>query len=185
MITRIAAVVGLALVVVAAAACGGTQKSAAPPSSAAKPKPAAKAKARTTAAPPADTLHCVDVPRAVTRFILRGVVLDGARLARVEAVESSRAPGYYFISGVVSGGGASPNSLATFATDGLTGVRRVYAVDSFAALISKYGAAQQIDPDLTINASAAYASRVCAGGPHASHGTPAPQSGIGLAPASG
>ena len=80
MITRIAAVVGLALVVVAAAACGGTQKSAAPPSSAAKPKPAAKAKARTTAAPPADTLHCVDVPRAVTRFILRGVVLDGAQI---------------------------------------------------------------------------------------------------------
>jgi hypothetical protein len=181
-ITRTAAAVGLAIVVVVAAACGGTNKAAAPASSTVKPKQAAKPK---PAAQAPDTLHCVDVPRAVTRLILRGVVLDGARLARVEAVASSKAPGYYFISGVVSGGGASPNSLATWATDGLAGLRRVYAVDSFAALISQYGAAQQIDPDLTINASAAYASRVCAGGPHASHGTPAPQSGIGLAPASG
>lgn len=186
-----AGLTAVALAAAAAAGCGSTVPASAPATTAAKPKPAAPKAAAPKpakhsegpAAGVPDTLHCIDVPRVLVRRILSGVLLDGAKLPRVEAVASPDAPGYYFVSSTVAGGGAGARSLATWAASGLADGRHVYSVDAFAAMISRYGDAAEVDPALSIHAKAAYQSRVCAGGPHASRGAPAPASGIGNAPA--
>lgn len=186
----IAAVATAALAAATAAGCGSSHASSAsapssPGTTQTKAAAPGGAKQQTAPAGISDTLHCVDVPHALARRILHGVLLDGARLNRVEAVASPKARGYYFVSSTVSGGGASNKSLATWAASGLASADHVYAVDAFAALISTYGDAAEVDPDLNIHERAAYQSRICAGGPHATHGAPAPQSGIGNAPATG
>jgi hypothetical protein len=196
-LTRILALTALAVGTVTAAGCGSSQSSSAPSTPAAttsakaaspaaqRTKPQASKVRSARAAVVPDTIHCVDVPHAVTERILRGVLLDGAKLGHVEAVAAPKSPGYYFITSTVSGGGASPHSVATWAANGLAGASNVYSVDAFAALISTYGDATELDSDLNIHERAAYQSRVCAGGPGVSRGAPAPRSGIGNAPANG
>lgn len=182
---RYAALAAPALAAAALAGCGGSSSpTAAPPTTTQAASPGSAVK-QATKAPAAGSLKCVSVPEAVVRRIHDRVLLDGARFHRIEAVASPEAPGYYFVSGTVSGGGSRGESIATWATQGLGAHGKVLSVDAFAALISAYGNASEVNIQLNIHKNAAYRSRVCVGGPHASHGVPAPASGIGNAPATG
>lgn len=109
----------------------------------------------------------------------------GAHFVKAEAAEAVATPGYYYVSTEVTGGGAKPGSVATWVTKGLRGRSPIYAVDSFAALISTYGASTLKSGYLAIDAPGAYRSRVCASGKRVSAGLPAPQGGGHTAPAAG
>jgi hypothetical protein len=167
----------LAAAALVTAGCGGASPSSAPAAASSTPKTSAKeAKTAANAAPKAKaaSLACITAPTSVSKKILHTVILQGAKLDHVRAVASPDLPGYYFVSSHVSGGGAGPHALATWAERGLDGHGIVYAVDSFAALISLDGNASQVDLALDIHTPGAYKSRVCSYGPGAPHGTPAP-----------
>jgi hypothetical protein len=177
----------LAAASLVASGCGGgaghaqaAASAAAPPKAKPAPathKPAASAAPKSSASKTASAV-CTPVSSVLERRILGKVVLDGATLLHAEAFPAQALPGYYFVSSRVDGSGTR-NQLATWATKGLDGHGKVFSVDSFAALISQYAAAQQFNVSLGIKAPGAYRSRVCAGGNGASHGVPAPSSGIG------
>jgi hypothetical protein len=189
----------VAAAVLASVACGSSSKSSHPmtaPVTTAKPKGSTSSKSKPAAASSGQAAPavasagtragktCIPVTEGLRHKILGSVVLVGATLHHMEAVASPLVRGYYFVSGTVDGSGTH-HRLATWATADLSGRSPVYAVDSFAALISMYGAATAKNPDLSTRSPGSYRSRVCAAGPKADFGAPAPVSGVGNAPASG
>jgi len=176
-----AAAVAVALAAVVSAGCGGSNSNSAQGTAASTPttttKSSAPAKKQSSAKAKKvalTSLTCISAPASVSERILKTVVLSGAKLDHVRAVESPDVPGYYFVSSHVRGGGAGPHALATWAERGLDGHGVVYAVDSFAALISLDGNASQVDLALDIHTPGAYKSRICSFGPGAPRGLPAP-----------
>jgi hypothetical protein len=194
MTRRLVLVGALATAVLALVACGSSSKSsqsqagtttATPKQS--KPSTSKPAASEGSPSQPAVSSvkagkTCVPVSDGLRQKILKNVVLEGATLRHVEAVESPLVAGFYFVSGTVDGSGAH-HQLATWATQRLDGHSPVYSVDSFAALISTYAAATQENPDLSTLSPGSYRSRVCAFGTTATRGIDAPQSGVGNAPA--
>ncbi len=160
----------------------GTQKPKQSKPSASKPAAAAGSPSQPAVSGSGAGKTCIAVQDGLREKILKAVVLEGAKLNHMEAVESPLIHGYYFVSGTVDGSGTH-DQLATWATTRLDGRSPVYAVDSFAALISTYAAATQKNPDLSTKSPGSLRSRICSYGPGAGPGIDAPQSGIGNAPA--
>jgi hypothetical protein len=187
---RLAAFALVPAAVLALAACGGSSSSsqsspptttaAAPPTQSKPAKPAGGQSA--PAVPTGAGRRCISVTDGLRHKILTNVVLVGAKLRHVEAVQSPLVPEFYFVSGTVDGSGTH-DQLATWATTRLDGRSPVYAVDSFAALISTYAAATQKNPDLSTRSPGSFQSRICSFGPKANVGLDAPPSGVGNAPA--
>jgi len=115
------------------------------------------------------------------RRIKKHFILEGGTLSNAQIVPGNVLPGIYFVSARVDGGGTS-DKVATWATQQLGAAGEVYAVDTWAALITTYVAAGQKNPDLSVSDPAAYKSRICVDGPKVAKGNDAPLSGK---PASG
>jgi hypothetical protein len=174
--STVAAAVAAAAAVVLVAGCGGGSSSRAGAASTTDhAKPGSGGVVHTPGRAGSQT--CNAVPAALEHRILAHMILKGAGFTKVAAVEAAATPGYYYITTQVTGGGAPPDSLATWATKDLAGGNTIYAVDSFAALISTFGASVLKSPYLVITAPGAYRSRVCVLGHNASHGAPAPAGG--------
>lgn len=142
---------------------GGTTKTATPPAQA----PAGAGK------------RCLVVSDGLVSRIQSHVVLEGGHLRHVRAVASPEVPGLYFISAHVVGGGAGKKMVATWASQSLKGDQRILAVDDSAALVSTFGSIYSSSITAGIKTAGAFKSRVCAFGPGAPHGGPAPPSGVG------
>jgi hypothetical protein len=157
------------------AGCGGGHQSIA---TAAAP--------RTTTAPPSTVLggtagappRCVAAPASLNHAILAHVVLADARLLKMRAARATGTPGFYYVSGSISGSGTK-HLLATWVTADLGGHKPIYSVDANAALISIFGASSGVSIDLSIDAPGAYRSRTCVAGSRATLGLPAPAGGHG------
>jgi hypothetical protein len=163
-----------ALFLAAAAAGCGSSNTAAPPTTTAAAAPAAT----TTTPQPATSNACVPVPAALDKRIIAHVILMHAHFDKTKAARAATVPGYFYVSGLVSGGGAK-HMLATWVTHGLEGKREIYSVDANAALISQYGASTGASLELGVDAPGSFRSRTCVAGPKASPGIPAPSSGGG------
>jgi hypothetical protein len=163
-----------ALLLAAVAAGCGSANTAAPPTTTAAAAPAATI----TAPQPSAGKACVPVPAALGERIIAHVILMHAHFDKTKAARATAAPGYYYVSGLVTGGGAK-HLLATWVTHGLEGKHEIYAVDANAALISQYGASTGASLELTVDAPGSFRSRTCVAGPKASPGSPAPSSGGG------
>jgi hypothetical protein len=181
---RIGAAAVVLAAALAAAGCGSSSKTAAPAqtttATAAKPKAAPAATAPSSDGTAAAG-KCVPVPGSLLHRIESGMILDGAKLHDAQAVASPAIPDLWFVTARVKGGGAG-DKLATWAANGLTGKGQIYALDSFAALISSFGSAVSKSVTLTTHTPAAYRSRVCVAGPGAPRGLTAPFGGGKPAP---
>lgn len=123
-----------------------------------------------------NTTTCIAASPELRQRIAKGVILSGARLAKVEAVGAGGIPGGYFVSATVRGGG-SPGKVATWFVHGLGGSGAVLAVDDLAATISTFGSSVSSNPAINATTRGAYRSRVCSGGPNVSPGQTAPPGG--------
>jgi hypothetical protein len=167
----------LAVLALVAAGCGSGSKTAAPPPATTQPPPQAKTTTTTPAAPASGaSASCRDAPASLMRRIQTHFVLEGGTLSHAQIVPAIVLPGIYFVSARIDGGGTS-DKIATWATERLGSTGPVYAVDTWAALVSTYVAASQRNPDLTVHDPGAYKSRLCVGGPSAPKGNDAPASG--------
>jgi hypothetical protein len=156
-----------------AADCGGKGKNVA-----ANQPPAPATTAAVTQTPPpvlGQPGPCTTPSPSLLSRIARNVILDSAQLGHPTEVESA-VQGVFVVSAKVSGGGAPKGMVATWAVRGRDG-RRLYSLDSNAALISLYGAAQNSDPHLVVSLPGVYRSRLCSGGPGTDHGSNAPPAG--------
>jgi len=161
-----------------AAGCGGARSSTATRAhTSSKPKPSSEVAARKVTGEAAGH-GCLPVPSALAHAILAHVVLEQARLTKIRAATDDETPGYYYVSGTLSGSGAR-DLLATWATHDLGGGKPIYSVDANAAMVSQYGASTNLSLSLDIAAPGAYRSRVCVAGKNAPPGAPAPQGGTG------
>jgi hypothetical protein len=181
---KLAATAVVLAVALGAAGCGNSDKSSAPAAKpAGKPTPA-KASAAPAAKPTAGAAKCTAPPDALVAHIRKNILLEGAKVTDAEAVESPAVPGLWFVTARVSSPGAPPD-IATWMTQTFDGSGPIWSVDSFAALVSTYGAAVGRSVGLTVDAPGVYRSRVCVAGPGASHGVTAPVSGGKPGPLSG
>jgi hypothetical protein len=165
----------IAVAVLVAAGCGGSQQTAAPATTAQQPKTSSAGSSTASGSGSkvaVSSRRCIQVGDDLVQKIRNQIVLDKAQLTNVSAVASGGSPGFYFVSARVQGGGGK--GVATWAVRGLDANGPIYSVDSFAALVSDYGASTAQHPLLNLTAPGAFKSRVCADGPSVSHGSPAP-----------
>jgi hypothetical protein len=160
-----------------AAGCGGSSTSADPPPATTHAPPPAKTPATTTTATASGgSASCRDAPATLMRRIHTHFVLEGGTLSHAQIVPAIALPGIYFVSARIDGGGTR-DKIGTWATERLGATGPVYAVDSWAALVSTYVAASQRNLDLSVHDPGAYKSRVCVGGPNVPKGNDAAPSG--------
>jgi hypothetical protein len=164
---KVAATTTVLVAAIFAAGCGGGSKQAATP-----------APATTAPATSSGPVKCFDAPAALIRKLEAHMVLAGATLTHVKTVAAPAYPGFYFVSGRITGGGAGQR-VATWATPKLAGIGPVYAIDDSAALVSTYAGATGKSAYLTVDAPGVYKSRVCSGGQGVAPGQNAPPPGGG------